>query len=58
MNRKANPEDVKAVQITIKLTQADKDKLDAIAECSKITQGNVIRALIKKSRPCARLSKD
>ena len=58
MNKKANPEDVKAVQITIKLTQLEKDKLDAIAKCNKITQGNVLRELVKRSRTCARLTKD
>ena len=38
MNKKANPEEVKAVQITIKLTQEDKDKLDAVAKRNSITR--------------------
>ena len=58
MNKKANPEEVKAVQITIKLTQEDKDKLDAVAKRNSITRSNVLRELIKRSSLCEILDKD
>lgn len=52
MNRKANPEDVKKLQITIRLTKADLDRLEMMSSCNEITRGSVIRTLIHKNKIC------
>ena len=52
MNKKANPEDVKKLQITIKLTRSDLDRLEMMANCNEITKASVIRTLIWKTKPC------
>mgnify|MGYP003143913638 CR=1 FL=1 len=58
MNKKNNPKNVKNINVTIRMTASDIQKLDSIVECSKLTRANVLRALVNKSKPCTKLRKD
>lgn len=58
MNRKSNPEDVKNINLTIRMTSASISKLDAIVQCSGLSRANVVRELIKTSVTCDQLKKD
>ena len=58
MNRKKNQEDVKNINVTIRMTSASISKLDAIADCSGLSRANVIRELVKASVTCDHLKKD
>ena len=58
MRKKKDPQDVKNVNVTIRMNKADMQKLSEIVECTKLSKGNVIRSLIHKSKPCVKLKKD
>ena len=58
MNRNRNPKNVKTQNLTIRITDEDMQKLDAVADYNDITRANAMRALIRKSRANTRLLKD
>ena len=58
MKKAKNPQDVKNINVTIRMTIADMQKLNEIVQCTKLSKGNVIRSLIHKSKPCVKLKKD
>lgn len=58
MNRKNDKDLVKSKNLTIRLTQSELHKLDAVADYNNITRANAMRGLIRKSRANTRLLKD
>ena len=58
MNQNRNPKNVKSLNVTIRMTEADIEKLDIIADYNDISRANAMRALVRKSRANTRLLKD
>ena len=58
MNQNRNPKNVKSLNVTIRMTKADIEKLDMIADYNDISRANAMRALIRKSRANTKLLKD
>jgi len=58
MNQNKNPKSVKTQNVTVRMTEADIEKLDIIADHNCISRANAMRALIRKSRANTKLLKD
>ena len=58
MRKTKDLKDIKNINVTIRMTVADMQKLNEIVQCTKLSKGNVIRSLIHKSKPCVKLNKD
>tara|TARA_R110000796_G_scaffold22802_1_gene65751 strand:+ start:285 stop:461 length:177 start_codon:yes stop_codon:yes gene_type:complete len=58
MNQNRNPKNVKSLNVTIRMTEADIEKLDIIADYNDISRANAMRALVRKSRVNSKLLKD
>tara|TARA_R110002049_G_scaffold144725_2_gene306980 strand:+ start:1632 stop:1808 length:177 start_codon:yes stop_codon:yes gene_type:complete len=58
MIKRKDPKVIKNTNVTIRMAEADMQKLQEIVECTKLSKGNVIRELIHKSKPCVELNKD